>query len=73
MDKLINIVTEDSLIGEISKQELRFYLSKVKVWAYAKESQQDHQNHSKEDQFPLLKMYYRYMCVRFAETSNFFV
>lgn len=63
MEKLLNIVEEDSSSGEIKKDRLRFFSSKVKVWDYAEITQNECQNLSIEDRSSLLKLYYNDMCV----------
>ena len=64
MEKLLNIVEEDSSSGEIKKDRLRFFSSKVKVWDYAEITQNECQNLSIEDRSSLLKLYYNDMCVK---------
>ena len=62
MNKLLDIVEEDSFAGDIKEAKLQYFLSKLKIWGYAKTTQNQNQNLSKENQSSLLITYYKNMC-----------
>ena len=62
MNKLLDIVEEDSFAGDIKEVKLQYFLSKLKIWGYAKTTQNKNQNLSKENQSSLLITYYKNMC-----------
>ena len=62
MNKLLDIVEEDSFAGDIKEVKLQYFLSKLKIWGYAKTTQNENQNLCKKNQSSLLITYYKNMC-----------
>ena len=62
MNKLLDIVEEDSFAGDIKEEKLQYFLSKLKIWGYAKTTQNENQNLGKKNQSSLLITYYKNMC-----------
>ena len=56
MDKLLDIIEEESSVGEVKEKKLRSFLFKVMTWDYAKINQNEYQNLSKSINFLIIKL-----------------